>query len=126
MDILVHEKHTNDLPLINTLGYAAARAVQKEYEEKGTLPKTLSVEVLMSSAIPASQHNIDTAKQLENRFMDAEHVVIVYVGQESVTVQLNFKKVKVTKEGIPALYAIFEGPEDMFEEFLKEYNLKVN
>ncbi|MFS0891050.1 hypothetical protein [Peribacillus frigoritolerans] len=124
MDISVHEKHSNDLPLINTLGYAAARAVQKEYEKSGTLPKTLSVEVLMSSAIPASQHNVDTAKQLENRFMDAEHVVIVYVGQESVTVELNFKQVKVTKEGIPALYAIFEGSEDMFEEFLKEYNLK--
>ncbi|WP_239695538.1 hypothetical protein [Priestia filamentosa] len=29
MDIAVHEKHSSDLPLINTLGYAAARVVQK-------------------------------------------------------------------------------------------------
>lgn len=123
MDISVSEKHNHDLPLINTLGYAAARAVQKEYEKSEKLPKSLSVEVYMSSAIPASQHNINTAKQLENRFMDSTHIVIVYVGQESVTVELDFKQVKVTKEGIPALYAIFEGSEDMFEEFLSEYNL---
>ncbi|MGZ9869537.1 hypothetical protein ACU3L3_14055 [Priestia endophytica] len=78
----------------------------------------------MSSAIPTSQHNIETARQLEERFMDTSHVVIVYVGQEQVTVELNFSQVKVTKEGIPALYAIFEAPNDMFKEFSKEYGLK--
>ncbi|MFZ0447151.1 MAG: ParM/StbA family protein [Bacillus sp. (in: firmicutes)] len=125
MNILVDQKHTSDLPLINTLGYAAARAVQKEFDEKGSLSKTLlNVEVFMSSAIPASQHNIDTAKHLENRFMDNTHLVIVYVGKEAVTVQLDFKKVKVTKEGIPALYAIFEGPREMFKEFSKEYQIE--
>jgi len=123
MDISVHEKHSNDLPLINTLGYAAARAVQKEFEKTGKLPKSLNVQVMMSSAIPASQHNIKTAKHLEDRFTNANHVVIVYVGEESVTVQLEFAKVKVTKEGVPALYAMFEGSKDMFKEFAKEYSL---
>ncbi|KYG33072.1 ParM/StbA family protein [Priestia endophytica] len=124
MDIAVHEKHSSDLPLINTLGYAAARVVQKHYEEKGELPQSLKAEVGMSSAIPASQHNVETAKQLEERFMETSHVVIVYVGQEQVTVELNFSQLKVTKEGIPALYAIFEAPNDMFKEFSKEYGLK--
>ena len=124
MNILVDKKHTSDLPLIASLGYAAARAVQKEFEETGVLPKDLlKVDVLMSSAIPASQHDVDTAKHLENRFMDDKHLVIVYVGKETVTVQLEFKQVKVTKEGIPALYAIFEGSKDMFKEFAKEYRL---
>ena len=34
---------------------------------------------------------------------------VVYVGEEKVTVQIEFETVKVTREGIPALYAIFEG-----------------
>lgn len=121
MDIDMSEKHTDDLPLINTLAYVAARAVQKEFDTVGALPKKLEVEVLMSSAIPASQHTIETAKHLEDRFTEKDHLVIVYVGDKQVTVELDFTQVKVTKEGIPAIYSILEGPEDMFEEFLKEY-----
>lgn len=123
MDIAVTEKHTNDLPLINSLGYAAARAVQKEYESTKELPKVIDLEVYMSTAIPASQHNIETAKHLEDRFKEG-HIVVVYVGKETVTVQVEFKGIKVTKEGIPALYSIFEAPSDMFTEFSKEYGLK--
>ncbi|MGG3801209.1 ParM/StbA family protein [Metabacillus fastidiosus] len=123
MDIVSDKKHMAELPLINTLAYVAARAVQKDFNEKGALSLSLKAEVMMSSAIPASQHTVDTAKILEDRFMKEQHIVIVYVGSESVTVQLDFKKVKVTKEGIPALYAIFEAPSDMFKEFSSEYNI---
>ncbi|MGZ9869617.1 ParM/StbA family protein [Priestia endophytica] len=125
MDIVNGEKHKDDLPLINTLGYAAARTVQKAYKKEGTLPSVVHSKVFMSSAIPASQHTSHTAKHLEERFTGAdkslEHVVIVYVGDKAVTVQLQFEWVKVTKEGIPALYAIIEGSEDMFKEFSKTY-----
>lgn len=121
MDIDMAEKHTDDLPVINTLAYVAARAVQKEFKTVGELPTKLEVEVFMSSAIPASQHTAETAKHLEDRFLNESHVVIVYVGDKQVTVELNFSGVKVTKEGIPALYSVFEGPEDMFEQFLEEY-----
>lgn len=124
MDISNDQKHLSDLPIINTLGYIAARAVQKEYKEKQALPEAaLNVEVYMSCAIPASQHNADTAKHLEDRFTKGTHIVVVYVGKETVTVQIKFNKVKVTKEGVPALYAIFEAPEDMFDEYKEEYNL---
>ena len=124
MDIYNEEKHKSDLPIINTLGYIAGRAVQKEYKLKNALPtEMLNVETYMSCAIPASQHNADTAKHLEDRFMKDTHLVVVYVGNEKVTVQIKFVKVKVTKEGVPALYAIFEAPNDMFDEYKKEYNL---
>lgn len=124
MDIYNEEKHKSDLPIINTLGYVAARAVQKEYQSKKALPKEMiNVEAYMSCAIPASQHNADTAKYLEDRFTADTHLVVVYVGNEKVTVQIKFVKVKVTKEGIPALYTILEAPEDMFDEYKKEYKL---
>lgn len=124
MDIYNEEKHKSDLPIINTLGYVAARAVQKEYELNNALPtELLKVEAYMSCSIPASQHNADTAKYLEDRFTDNTHLVVVFVGNEKVTVEIKFVKVKVTKEGVPALYAIFEGPEDMFDEYKKEYEL---
>lgn len=125
MNIAIEDKHTSDVPLINTLGFVAARAVQKAYKKENKLPKVINVNTYMSSAIPASQHNIDTAKYLENRFTNNNHIVLVYVGKEIVTVQINFKKVKITKEGVPALYAIFEGPDKMFESFNKEYKLNL-
>jgi len=123
MDIQVGNKHKSDLPLINTLGYAAASVVQKEFDKKGVLPIHLTADVYMSSAIPASQHTAGTAKYLEDRFTDDTHIVIVYVGNEAVTVQLTFKEVKVTKEGVAALYAIFGAKKDMFVEFVNEYHL---
>ena len=52
------------------------------------------------------------------------HIVIVYVGEEKVTVQIEFETVKVTREGIPALYAIFEGNQDMFDDFNELYKKK--
>lgn len=121
MDIEMSEKHTDDLPIINTLAYVAARAVQKDFEASGQLNSKLDVDVFMSSAIPASQHNVETAKHLEDRFLKSPHTVIVYVGDKHVTVNLTFVKVKVTKEGIPALYNVFEGPLDMFEQYIEEY-----
>lgn len=124
MNIYSEQKHKSDLPIINTLAYIAARAVQKDFAKNKVLSENvLEVEAFLSCAIPASQHNADTAKHLEDRFTDNNHLVIVYVGNEQVTVNITFEKVKVTKEGIPALYAIFEGHEDMFEEYKKEYNL---
>lgn len=125
MDIYNEKKHKSDLPIINTLGYIAARAVQKDYEENKTLSKdVIEVDTCMSCAIPAGQHNAETAKHLEDRFTKDVHLVIVYVGDEQVTVRINFEKVKVTKEGIPALYAILEAQEDMFVEYKKEYGLE--
>ncbi|MDT3766289.1 hypothetical protein [Priestia filamentosa] len=56
--------------------------------------------------------------------MSTFYVVMMYVGQEQVTVKLTFSQVKVTKEVIPALYSIFEGSNDMFKEFCKEYGMK--
>ncbi|MFP3887234.1 hypothetical protein U8V97_17500 [Priestia filamentosa] len=56
--------------------------------------------------------------------MSTFYVVMMHVGQEQVTIELTFSQVKVTKEGIPALYSIFEGSNDMFKEFCKEYGMK--
>lgn len=123
MNISSEKKHTSDLPLINTLGYIAGRAVQMDYAEKKTLSEEIKVETYLSCAIPAGQHNTDTATHLENRFLKNKHIVIVYVGNEQVTVNITFKKVKVLKEGVPALYSIIEGEKEMFDEFVKTYNL---
>lgn len=124
MNISNEKKHLSDLPIINTLGYIAGRAVQRAFAKNKTLPtNVLEVEAFLSCAIPAGQHNVETATYLEKRFTENNHLVIVYVGNEQVTVNITFVKAKVTKEGIPALYAIFEAPKDMFTEFMETYNL---
>ncbi|MCM3169595.1 MULTISPECIES: ParM/StbA family protein [Peribacillus] len=123
MDIESGEKHEEDFMLIGSLGFIAARTVQKEYALNSEVRPVLSTNVFMSTAIPASQHNAVNAKFLEERFTKNTHIVIVFLGDKQVTVNVTFERVKVMKEGVPALYAILEGENEMFKEFNENYKL---
>lgn len=118
MNIKLGNKSKHDIPVLMTLSMLAARSVQLAYQENQELPSSMSVDVFMTTAIPASEYSADQARYLEGRFTSNDHVVIVYVGETPVTVTLHFQTVKVTQEGIPALYALLESE----NEILKNYN----
>jgi plasmid segregation protein ParM len=118
MNIKLGNKSKHDIPVLMTLSMLAARSVQLAYQENQELPPSISVDVSMTTAIPASEYSADQARYLEGRFISNDHVVIVYVGETPVTVTLHFQTVKVTQEGIPALYALLESE----NEILKNYN----
>lgn len=124
LDIELGDKHKRDLPVVNVLSVMASKAVQTIYNEAGELPKNIEIPASLILAIPASEYEPPKARFLESRFKDNEHVVIVYLGEEKVTVQITFEIVKVTREGVPALYAIFEGNSDMFTDFCELYDLE--
>ncbi len=124
LDIELGDKHKRDLPVVNVLSVMASKAVQTIYNEVGELPKNIEIPASLILAIPASEYEPSKARFLESRFKDNEHVVIVYLGEEKVTVQITFEIVRVTREGVPALYAIFEGNSDMFTDFSKLYDLE--
>ncbi|PEI44656.1 ParM/StbA family protein [Bacillus pseudomycoides] len=126
LDIELGDKHKRDLSVINVLSVMASKAVQTIYNEVGELPKSIEIPASLILAIPASEYEPSKARFLEGRFKDDEHVVIVYVGEEKVTVQIAFEIVKVTREGVPALYAIFEGEKEMFADFNKLYKKEKN
>lgn len=126
LDIELGDKHKRDLPVINVLSVMATKAVQTIYNEVGELPKSMEIPASLILAIPASEYEPAKARFLESRFKDNEHVVIVYVGEEKVTVQIEFDIVKVTREGVPALYAIFEADEEMFNDFNELYRKNNN
>src|SRR5207253_113908 len=117
MNIKLGNKYKHDIPVLMTLAINAARAVQLDYLGAKVLPTSLSVTVLMTSAIPSSEYTPDKAKYLEERFQNDKHVVIVYVGEKLVTVTLKFEKVKVTQEGVPALYALLESDNKILENY---------
>jgi plasmid segregation protein ParM len=118
MNIKLGNKSKHDIPVLMTLSMLAARSVQLAYQENQELPPSISVDVSMTTAIPASEYSTDQARYLEGRFTSNDHVVIVYVGETPVTVTLHFQTVKVTQEGVPALYALLESD----NEILKNYN----
>lgn len=118
MNIKLGNKSKHDIPVLMTLSMLAARSVQLAYQENQELPSSISVDVSMTTAIPASEYSADQARYLEGRFTSNDHVVIVYVGETPVTVTLHFQTVKVTQEGVPALYALLESD----NEILKNYN----
>lgn len=121
MNIKLGNKHKHDIPILLTLSMIAAHSIQLAYNESKALPSSLSVNLFMTSAIPASEYAPDKAKHLENRFLNGEHIVIVHVGEELVTVTLKFEKVKVTQEGVPALYALLESDSDILDNYNKQY-----
>jgi len=125
INIKLGNKHKHHIPVIMTLSMTAGYAVQLAYRENNELPSNLSLNVMMTSAIPASEYDIDKARQLENRFLNDDHIVIVYVGEKAVTVNLTFEQVKVTQEGVPALYALLESDKDILKNYNKEYRKEV-
>jgi plasmid segregation protein ParM len=121
MNIKLGNKYKHDIPVIVTLGTLAGRSVQLAYQEQNELPPSLEINVFMTSAIPASEYNPKRAKELEERFLNHKHIIIVNVGDQRVTVTLSFKKVKVTQEGVPALYALVEADQMILNHYYKAY-----
>lgn len=121
MNIKIANKHEEDLPIINTLSVIGAKMIQKVYKETKAIPDVLNIDIDLITAIPASQHTPKTAQFLVNRFTENTHVVIIYVGDRPITVQVKCSKVRVTKEALAALYAITEAPDEMFKEFQELY-----
>ncbi|HHQ2480343.1 TPA: ParM/StbA family protein [Bacillus cereus] len=125
MNIKVGQKYNDDLPLINMLGLIANKSVQLEWERTEQLPQSINVTVDLISAIPASQWTPVNAKHLEKRFTSSNHVVVVYVGEEQITITLTFNSANITQEGVPPLYAILEGEAALFDDFITLYKEKL-
>ena len=121
INIKLGNKHRNDIPIIMTLSMLSARAIQLHYQKENEVPSLIDLDVDMITAIPASEYSKEKAEQLQKRFLNHEHIVTVYVGGKSVTVKLNFNFVKVTQEGVPALYAFLESDEDILNDYRKIY-----
>lgn len=121
LNIKTGNKHRNDIPVVMTLSMLSARAVQLHYQKENEVPSFIDLDVDLITAIPASEYSKEKAEQLEKRFFDHEHIVIVYVGDKSVTVKMKFNFVKVTREGLPALYAFLESEEDILSNYRKIY-----
>lgn len=121
MNIRTGAKHKHDIPVIMPLSTIAAKAVQDHYAAKQTLPDELDVTANYSSAIPAREFTPEIARALEAR-LKGNHIVIVYATSKPIKVNVNFEGVKVTQEGIPAVYAIVEGGDTLLSEYHKKYN----
>lgn len=126
MNINLGNKYKHDVPIVTTLSMIAAWAVQKSYKDSGKLPSTLDIKSVMTSAIPASEYTTDKAQTLERRFTDNDHIVVITVADQFVTVTINFDQVKVTQEGVPALYALLESDQEILQYYNKEYKKDSN
>ncbi|RDY83194.1 hypothetical protein C3733_19855 [Bacillus amyloliquefaciens] len=124
MNIKLGNKHKHDLPVIMILSMIARKIIKDEFDEKGELAESYSATCELSSAIPASEFSFEKAEILEERFAKHKHTVIVHLGEKLVTVVLNFKKAKVTQEGVPAIFALLSEDETILEEFNNLYKKK--
>ncbi|MCR6790447.1 ParM/StbA family protein, partial [Bacillus thuringiensis] len=124
MNIKLGNKYKHTIPVVMTLGMMACESVKQAFSEESKLPSTINIKSKLSTAIPMSEYTVDKAKFLEDRFTNNKHIVIVYVGGESVTVSITFEKVKVTKEGVPPLYALIEGEQAILDIYNEQYQEK--
>ena len=121
MNIRTGNKHKHDIPVIIPLATIAAKAVQDHYDAEGNLPTEIDVEVDYSTAIPAREFKPEVARILEGR-LTGKHIVTVYATSNPIKVNVTIEGAKVVQEGIPAVYAIVEGPEALLSEYHSEYD----
>ncbi|MFY0521145.1 hypothetical protein ACOMCU_25455 [Lysinibacillus sp. UGB7] len=126
MNITVGDKHKNDIPIVMALGIIATKAVQDYYKLKNELPTDLNVSVEYSTALPAREYDPAVAQIFEKRFLEETHIVDIYVNAKPVTVRITFGKVKVTQEGVPAVYALIEGGHKLLTEYHSEYGKDIS
>lgn len=124
MNIAIGDKHTNDIPVVMVLSLIASKAVQDHYSINKTLAKDIDVSVEYSTALPAREYDPSVARVYEQRLLEEVHIVDIYVNGTPVTVRVNFEKVKVAQEGVPAVYAIIEGGEKLLSEYHNKYGSK--
>lgn len=124
MNIAIGDKHTNDIPVVMVLSLIASKAVQDHYSINKTLAKDIDVSVEYSTALPAREYDPSVARVYEQRLLEEVHIVDIYVNGTPVTVRVNFEKVKVAQEGVPAVYAIIEGGEKLLSEYHNKYGNK--
>ncbi|MCM3227566.1 ParM/StbA family protein [Terribacillus saccharophilus] len=121
MNITIGGKSEEDLPMITSLSLLAGIAIKKYYRSKGSLPKTLSVNVDLATAIPSSEYSKKSAKMLEDRFKNL-HKVNVYVGDKEVLVNINVERCKVTEEGKTSMMAFLNSDNDILRHYNETYN----
>lgn len=129
MQVGIDVKSDVDLPIINTLANISGYAVRKAYQEGKEIPELIKVTVDMTTALPVTQYNEDTAAKFENRFMADVHKITVHLGKKRVAVEITFDYVKVIPEATPVTFSLQKGMDgkwrggDIFKEFAQKYKL---
>ncbi|MFE5473878.1 hypothetical protein [Bacillus safensis] len=124
MNISIGNKSSQDIPLITSLSMLAGIGVKKYYySNKNTIPKSLTLNVKMATAIPSSEYSKNSAKTLEDRFI-GDHTVNLYVGEETVLVSIRVDQCKVTEEGKTAMLAFLKSSDDILKIYNEDYNEK--
>lgn len=116
MNIKLGNKHKHDIPIIMVISMIAQKAIQDSFEESGKLEETYNLECNLSTAIPASEFDFKKAKILEDRFLKGFHIVVVYIGDKKVSVTIDFTRVKVMQEGMPAIFALMVEKQDILDQ----------
>lgn len=120
-------KSDSDLPLINTLGLIAGKAVKDVYTSKGELPERIEVKVDMVTALPVSEiaKDFSNRETFKKKFTNNEHQLIVYLTPtKAVKVDIKFDFVFVIEEGVTAMFSIMGNKElnSMLIQALKDQN----
>ena len=122
MNIRIGNKYEHAIPVVMPLATIATQAVQDAYESTKEIPTDLKISATYATAIPAREFTPEIAKALEKRFAGT-HLVTVFVSDQKTLVSIEFTKVKVTQEGVPAVYALAEGKEDLLKEYNEKYGV---
>ena len=114
------DKAHSELSKIITLSIIAAKAVKEAYENGEDIFQPLKVNVAMATALPISEigMNIEGRPNVRDTYaqsyLNKNHIVILKNFDYDISVTINFKAVKVFKEGeIATVIAIKYGPKDV-------------
>lgn len=118
------KKSSDDLSILLNLGFIAGKAVQESYKQEDDIFKPINTEVVMATALPIKeiQSGPENLRDVyKNKYLNSKHQVIVKTFDKDITVNIDFKIVKVYKEGeIALLMGLPFAPDDLKESIKKQ------
>lgn len=116
------KKSSDNLTVLLNLGFIAGRAVQESYEQDDDIFKPINVDVVMTTALPIKeiQSGPENLREVyKNKYLNTKHQVVVKTFDKDITVNIDFKIVKVYKEGEIALLMGLPFAPDELKEAIK-------
>ena len=128
----VEGKSSSDISIICLLSLISYHALHDYYKKNNKLPQHLDVTVdKMITALPIDEFDSQEIRQIfSERFSKYSHAVIINNFFHPITVNIDFKKVKIFPEGAIAIFGLigdingYYRNDDLFKEFKQQNNLK--
>lgn len=113
------QKAKSDLSLILTLAICANKAVKDKFDSDYSIPEKIKASVALFTALPATEkYDLDILEKYRNKYLGHKHIVRLLNFSKPITVEIEFKIAKISREGEIAHAYLLKNKNSEFQELM--------